>query len=260
MDQPHEETTSLETLAGRVCSEDLLLRYERLVADVPDPEKFFAIPMFLLGSVARARGLHEGIAHAVATTNPHAAAPLLRQFTETLAAVVYVTLHPKYAGAFIHHPREQQVRGGPARKQPKQLIDWMESSGNAQGVAHMYAELSEATHYGSTAWSFPFRSQDETGAIDWSAEPRWKDEEAGRVLCRWTISASDAMEAWLINLADLWRRVERSGREGHSGFCAVHGPIPDKGVTTCPLPNSRLVDGQVEVFVCGLTLTAVPRP
>jgi hypothetical protein len=34
----------------------------------------------------------------------------------------------------------------------------MEASGNAVGFADMYDDLSEATHYGGTAFAFPFQT------------------------------------------------------------------------------------------------------
>jgi hypothetical protein len=260
MERPDLEAAPLDELVAYIASPELVLRYERVRGDVPDTEGFFAVPMFFLGSISRARGLHEGLAQAIASANPHAAAPLLRQFVETLAAVLYVTRHARYAGAFIHDPRVQQERGGPSRKSPKRLVDWMEASGNAVGFVAMYEDLSEATHYGSTAWAFPFRS-DETddGIVHWQAEPRWKDEDSARVICRWTISASDAMEAWLRQLGELWQRVVAS-REGTSGFCPVHGPIPGEAEVTCPLPDTRIVGEEIEGFICGQKLSDQPNP
>jgi hypothetical protein len=215
--------------------------------------------MFFLGSIARARGLHEGLAQAIASTNPHAAAPLLRQFVETLAVVLYVTRHADYAGAFIHDPRVQKQRGGPSRKSPKKLVDWMEASGNAVGFVTMYEELSEATDYGGTAFAFPFQTdQDDDSIVHWQAEPRWKDVGSALVICRWTISASDAMEAWLRQLGQLWQRVVTSG-DGMSGYCPVHGPIPGVGRTTCPLPDTRIVGEGIEEFTCGQKLSAEPK-
>jgi len=223
MERPDFESDPLNELAGYISSPDLFLRYEMTRRDVPDTQGFFALPMFFLGSISRARGLHEGLAQAISASNPHAAAPLLRQFVETLAAVVYVTRHANYAGAFIHDARLQQQRGGPSRKSPKKLVDWMEASGNAVGFVSMYEDLSEATHYGSTAWAVPFQNDEGSdGMVHWAAEPRWKDEGSARVICRWTISASDAMEGWLQRLGELWQRVVAS-REGLSGYC------PDRG-------------------------------
>ena len=260
MERPDVETASLEELVGYIGSSDLILRYERVRGDVPDTQGFFTLPMFFLGSISRARGLHEGLAHAIESTNPHAAAPLLRQFVETLAAVVYVTRHARYAGAFIHDPRVQQQRGGPSRKAPKKLVDWMEASRNAVGFVRMYEDLSEATHYGSTAWAFPFRTdENDDGIVHWQAEPRWKDEESARVICRWTMSASDAMEAWLRQLGDLWQRVV-AAREGMSGYCPVHGPIPEEGHASCPLPDTRINGDRIEGFTCGRKLSDKPNP
>jgi hypothetical protein len=258
MERPDFETAPLEDLAAYIGSPELIRRYEAVRSDVPDTEGLFALPMFFLGSIARARGLHEGLAQAIASTNPHAAAPLLRQFVETLAAVLYVTRHARYAGAFIHDARVQQQRGGPSRRSPKKLVDWMEASRNSVGFVQMYDDLSEATHYGSTAWSFPFRTdENDDGIVHWQAEPRWKDEGSARVICRWTISASDAMEAWLRQLGELWQRVVAS-RESMSGYCPVHGPIPDNDQETCPLPDTRIVGDSIEGFTCGRKLTEKP--
>ena len=197
MERPDLEAAPLGELVAYIGSPDLVLRYERVRGDVPDTEGFFTLPMFFLGSISRARGLHEGLAEAMASTNPHAAAPLLRQFVETLAAVVYVTRHARYAGAFIHDARVQQQRGGPSRKSPKKLVDWMDASGNAVGFVGMYEELSEATHYGSTAWAFPFQSDEgDDGIVHWQAEPRWKDEDsatAGLPVDNWRLRCDGGM-------------------------------------------------------------------
>lgn len=73
--------------------------------------------------------------------------------------------------------------------------------------------------------------------------------------------ASDAMEAWLRNLNDLWERVQLGKRVGVSGFCEVHGPIPGQVIlATCPLTNSRIVDDAIEVFICDLPLAPQPKP
>jgi hypothetical protein len=57
--------------------------------------------MFTLSSIARVRGLHEGIVREIGADNPHAVFPLLRAFAEALLLIAYVADHPEYVEAAV---------------------------------------------------------------------------------------------------------------------------------------------------------------
>jgi hypothetical protein len=217
-----------------------------------------------LSAVARARGLHEGIAQAIAASNPHATFPLLRQFAETVLVVMYVAENPEYAGAIIVHPRhEPTVR----RKNMQELIDWSKRRRHAEQFKEVYAELCEGTHYGSTAWGFPFDFAEDRAADSpsWRSSPRWTSKRQALTACAWTLEIAEAMESALNNLAGRCLREQRAATAREAGVqvatCRVHGPIVvgDANHTICPVQSKRVVDDEEVVSTCAEPLK-VERP
>jgi hypothetical protein len=145
--------------------------------------------MFWFSMITRSQGLHEAIAREIAAQNPHAAFPLIRAFAESVLLVIYVTDHPAYVEALIDRPRNR-TGATPGRKTIQALISY--ARGHAPGMKDVYAELSEATHFGATAmWASVIPEED--GHISWASAPRWRSDEQALIACAQTVELADAM-------------------------------------------------------------------
>ena len=130
---------------------------------------------FCLSAITRARGLYEGVVREVRSANPPAVFVLMRQLAETVAVVRYVADHPSYAIAHMR-PEKEWKPGEPRRKSIQTLVNHMDKKYASQ-FKHVYASLSELTHFGSTAvWSAHSVVDDEQHKTVWSSHPRWRDD------------------------------------------------------------------------------------
>lgn len=154
--------------------------------------------LFFGSAVSRARGLYEGIARELASTNPHATFPLIRQFAETVALVYYVSDHPNYVDALTDRPRNRKP-GVPRRKSPQALVNYMDNHHSTQ-FGHVYAELCEATHFGSVAMWTSHRYDDESETASWSSAPAWRSDQQLYIACAQTLELSAAMDQGLTRL------------------------------------------------------------
>ena len=210
-----EQFATVEDGVAAVRDEQLIRSYEAVVKrlDAANALRTDRLNLFLQASVSRARGLHEGIADAVAASNPHAAVPLLRAFAETVAAVLYVTENPHTVSAWMFSEQEQRARNGPTRPTTGKLVDWMLTSGNADQFDAVYAEMCDVTHYGSTAWALPFNITDDvdedTVTLTWSSAPHWKDDRQATIVCGWVLEIAAAMESALSNLGLVCLKLAR---------------------------------------------------
>ena len=116
----------------------------------------------------------------------------MRAFAETVVLLVYVLDHPDYVNVLAARPREQ--RGG-KRKSLQALIHY--ASTQAPGMKEVYAELSEATHFGAIAmWAAHYIEGDETSGYrtSWTSYPRWRNEEQALIACAQTLELARAAE------------------------------------------------------------------
>lgn len=159
------------------------------------------MPILFWFSISRAQGLHEAIAREIRASNPHAVFPLVRAFAEAVVLVIYVLDHPKYIDLLTERARDLP-KDGPKRKSMQSVIQY--ASKHATGMKDVYAELSEATHFGAIAmWaSHSIEGDDESGLhTSWSSHPRWRDDEQALVACAQTLELADGMEYFLREFA-----------------------------------------------------------
>ena len=148
--------------------------------------------------ITRSQGLHEAIAREIARENPHAVFPLIRAFAESVLLVFYVADHPDYVNALIDRPRNFG-KGDPKRKSIQALISYAKD--HAPGMKDVYAELSEATHFGSTAmWASV--TPEEERHVSWANSPRWRSDEQALIACAQTLELADAMTHLLTQFAE----------------------------------------------------------
>ena len=149
---------------------------------------------FWMSMITRSEGLHQAIARECRCANPHAVFPLIRAFAEAFVLVFYVSDHPQYVRTLIVPERELR-KDGPKRKKIKALIAY--ASKRAPGIDAVYRELSEATHFGSTAMWGPHRVDGkgvEGVRTSWSSGPRWRSDEETMIACAMALEIADAME------------------------------------------------------------------
>jgi hypothetical protein len=157
--------------------------------------------LFWFSMISRSEGLHRAIAREIKQGNAHAVFPLIRAFAESVILVLYVNDHPDYVPLLMERPSELP-KGGPKRKSIQALINY--ATKHAPGMKANYAELSEATHFGSVAmWaSHTITGEDESGAYEWQSWPKWRSEEQAFVACAQTIELADAMEHLLTQFCE----------------------------------------------------------
>jgi hypothetical protein len=153
--------------------------------------------LFWFSVITRSEGLHGAIAREIREGNPHAVFPLIRAFAEAVVLVIYVNDHPKYIDVLTSRPRELP-QSSPKRKSIQALINY--ASKHAPGMKDVYAELSEASHFGAVAmWaSHAVEGDSEAGLrTTWTSYPRWRSEEQALIACAQTLELADAMEFFL---------------------------------------------------------------
>jgi len=160
--------------------------------------------LFFFAMISRAEGLHQAIAREIEQKNPHAVFPLLRAFAESVTLLIYVIDHPDYIQLLVDRPSELP-KDGPKRKSIQALISY--ASSHATGMKGVYADLSEATHFGSLAMWTSLKVEDEEpapgsiGTFSWSSAPQWKSDEQALIASAMTLELAEAMSAFLRRFA-----------------------------------------------------------
>jgi hypothetical protein len=154
--------------------------------------------MFWFSMITRSQGLHDAIAREISKTNPHAVFPLIRAFAESVVLVIYVTDHPNYVRALVDSPRNIAA-DGLKRKSIQALIGY--AAKHVPGMKYVYAELSEATHFGSNAmWASVTPA--EQRRFTWASQPQWRNDDQALIACAQTIELADAMTRFLTQFAE----------------------------------------------------------
>ena len=156
-----------------------------------------ALPVLFFSSmVNRCNSVHAAIAREMQAQNPHAVFPLIRAYSEGAALLIYVYDHVDYVEALVDRPREQQL-STPARLKVGKLVAYAVK--HAPGFKHAYDELTDFTHFGSTAMWSPFVLSDGGESFSWTSYPRWRNDEQAMVAAALTLEVSDATHTLLSN-------------------------------------------------------------
>ncbi len=147
------------------------------------------LSMFLLSAIARANGIHLATVHAIETSNPHAAIPLIRSYGDLVVTALYVRDNPNYVNALTDRRPATKVK----RRSIGALITAV--TRYAPGIKHVYDELSEGTHFGSVAmWASWTHKPDTEGTVTYASYPRWRDPDRGPlVIAGWLIELGEAL-------------------------------------------------------------------
>ncbi len=176
---------------------DRYLEIGRLLIPLGDGMPLTVPTMFWFSMISRSEGLHRAIAREIREGNPQAVFPLIRAFAEAVVLVIYVLDHPKYIDLLTTRASELP-KNGPKRKSMQALIHY--ASKHATGMKAVYAELSEATHFGAIAmWaSHELKGDDESGySTSWTSYPRWRSDQEGMTACAQTLELAEGMEHFL---------------------------------------------------------------
>lgn len=193
---------SLDDAVAKVEPGDRYLNIGKLAIPISKGLPLTMPLLFWFSMISRSQGLHSAVAREIAQSNPHAVFPLVRAFTESVVLVIYVNDHPAYVDALTSRPKDQP-KGGPRRKSTQALINY--ASAHAPGMKLVYAELSEATHFGSTAmWAAHSIEGEQEGSMttSWSSYPRWRSEDQGLIASAQMLELANAMEHYLREFFD----------------------------------------------------------
>ena len=189
---------SLEDAFAKVEPGDRYLEVGKILLGVTGDIPLSLASWFWFSMITRSEGLHGAIAREVKEGNPQAVFPLIRGLAESVVVLMYTLDHPEYVEAIIDSPREL-AKTGIRRKTMQALIS--HASKQAPGMKAVYADLSEATHFGSIAMWSAHRIEGEDGdgtyRASWQSTPRWRDDEQAFIACAQTLELADAMEFFL---------------------------------------------------------------
>jgi hypothetical protein len=120
----------------------------------------------------------------------------------------------------------------------------------------VYAELSEATHFGATAMWMPHSIEcEEERLLSWSSGPQWRSDEEALIACAWTLELADAMELALRQLAE--RYVLPLLDRGMEADQSTLAPRPSDSDCLWPAPLHRSTSKSLEfVFTLSMGLLA----
>jgi hypothetical protein len=200
--QPRDVDTSqfssLEDALTKVEPGKRYIELARPLLDLGDGLPLTMPIMFWFAMLSHCEGLHGALAREIRQSNPNAVYPLMRAFAEAVLMVIYVLDHPRYVEVLAQRP-EELPRDGPKRKSPQALINY--ASTHAPGMKAVYADLSEATHFGSIAmWaSHRLEKQEDDGTyrFSWQSAPRWREEQQALAACAQTLELAQAMTHYL---------------------------------------------------------------
>lgn len=158
---------------------------------------------FWAAMITRSEALHGAIWRETKAANPQATFALLRAFLESLVMVMYVLDNPRYVGALMDRPRNQ-AGAAPKRRTMQSLLS--HAAKYAPNIKEVYAELSEFTHFGSTAlWTSHVPGErDELGhlSVTWQTAPSWRNDEQAFIACAHTLELADGMDFYLRELTE----------------------------------------------------------
>lgn len=186
---------SLDDALAKVEPGDRYLRIGELLLPASGGMPMTLTNLFWFSMLTRSGGLHGAIAREIRHGNPHGVFPLIRAFAEAVVLVIYVHDHPSYVQVIVARASELP-KGGPKRKSIQALISY--ASKHAPGMKEVYADLSEAAHFGAIAMWASHSIDDESGRrTSWTSYPRWRSDDQALIACAQTLELADAMEFFL---------------------------------------------------------------
>jgi hypothetical protein len=209
----------LTSLAARALNED-------------NPSHLFGTQhMFLLSALARARGLHDGIAREIDAGNPHAVFPLIRTYLELGGQLTYVNEKPSYCMTLMTHPRDLPKGAGRVSFEAVLAI----ASRRYPGIKAVWVEMSEFAHFGSSgvwaSWTPGEEDGTSTHRVQYQIPAGWRDPTRDPMVAAVSlvemneVASREAMrflEAHVLPLNRTWQQMGISAPPGGR----TPGPVP----------------------------------
>lgn len=157
--------------------------------------------MLLMAMVSRTRGLHEAILRELDHSNPHAVLPLMRAWVELATINMYAVKRPRYIGVLLSGVRSKDAG---ARKSFTSMFAAIRD--DAAGLADIYQQLSEYTHFGPLA-IYNVHTVTGKNSVTWQDAPHWRNDSHFRVACAQTRELAEVSRDQLPLLAALVQPV-----------------------------------------------------
>jgi hypothetical protein len=182
---------SLEDAIAKVAA---AIAYDEIAAHFLSGENIeaTALPVVFFSSmINRCNSLHTAIVREMEAETPHAVFPLIRTYAEGAALMIYVYDHVNYIESLLDRPWERDPNA-PARLTVGRLVAYAVKHA-APGFKQVYDELSDFTHFGSTAMWSPFVLATDGGSYSWTSRPRWRNDEQAMTAAAMTLEVADAL-------------------------------------------------------------------
>ena len=170
---------------------------------------FTADPSFLtlLGLLSRAQAFHDGALDAVLKDNPFAAATLIRAYSETVAALIWIQAKPRDLLKFSHTALKRHA------VPPGRLSNFART--RSAGFQGIYDQLSGFAHPTSTGGLSGVKSVAEDGTTTWQSWASFRTDDDVILMCFWILELAEAAGGLLIeNFTELQRSTSaRSGAD-----------------------------------------------
>jgi len=170
---------------------------------------FTADPSFLtlLGLFSRAQAFHDGALDAVVKDNPFAAATLVRAYSETVAALIWLKAKPQDILKFSHTaPKRDAVP-------PGRLSNFARTQ--AVGFKGIYDQLSGFAHPTSTGSLSGVKSVAEDGTTAWQSRASFRTNDDVILMCFWILELAEVAGGLLVEIFTELKR-STSARNGAS--------------------------------------------
>jgi len=170
---------------------------------------FTADPSFLalLGLLTRSQAFHDGALDAVLKDNPFAAATLIRAYSETVAALLWIQAKPRDLLNFSHT----------ALKRDAISIGRLTSFARTQsaGFKGIYDQLSGFAHPTSAGGLSGVKSVAEDGTTTWQSQASFHADDDVILMCFWILELAEVAGGLLIEIFTELKR-STSARNGAS--------------------------------------------
>ena len=162
---------------------------------------FTADPSFLalLGLLTRAQAFHDGALDAVLKDNPFAAATLIRAYSETVAALIWIQAKPRDLLKFSHTALKRDA------VPPGRLSNFARTQ--AVGFKGIYDQLSGFAHPTSVGSLSGVKSVADDGTTTWQSRASFRTDDDVILMCFWILELAEVASGLLI---DIFTELQRA--------------------------------------------------
>ena len=161
----------------------------------------------LLGLLSRAQAFHDGALNGVQHDNPFASATLIRAYSETVAALIWIQAKPGDLPKFSHAaPKREAVPIG-------KLVNFARTQ--SDGFKGIYDQLSGFAHPTSAGGLSGVKSVAEDGTTTWQSRASFRTDDDVIHMCLWILELAEVAGGLLVEIFTELKR-STSARNGAS--------------------------------------------